>query len=899
MIERLLVAFVAMLFTLAIYPAAAQEAPRSDLDYATLLPSASVPSYKAGVEYLMSLSEEDMLAIVPTQAGTYFTGCPNPDCHGGKQEHQLEWNPQNPRQARCTFCGKVFPSEKWPMTGIQKVTSPAGNVLEYPYYEDPTGYRFFFYGFMDYSAARYMSAAAFKMAFVYHQTGEIEYARRAVLILNRFAEVYPDYVYHFDFPFRQKEWYDGEVDPKDFRGGFRTARWHWWAYMDIPEDLIEAYDFIYNSGELDAIPGAKDRIENDFFIPATAQVIANNDTLHNMSPVAWCDMVISGRVLQRPEYVHTAVNRLIRFATERFYADGIWMEGAPSYNQQVIGGMAQVFAYTLGYSDPPGYSDPDTGQRFDNLDVKSDIPVLARIHSAYAAMRMPNGRLAPMHDTWVSTRSTPLTESHPVLLGGLGHAILGRGSMSSQMQTHLTWSGGYGHTHYDGLSMLLFAGGEEMLSDVGYTHTKYAPWKVSTVAHNTVVVDNENQIAGSNPPSDGSLLFFDAADEDMQVIRVENPQVYPNRVSRYERQLAMIASGPQAAYVVDCFTVSGGSRHDYFIHGSADRPQTLAITDSTGNALTMQPVSTMLPNGAKWEAPTGENFTARAADMGYAYGFLWDNQVSPAPAGFSLADFTYTGRDLFTRVWLLTDAAQQLYTGTNPQIRPAGEDDAKLDEYRRPYVMVRDEGEDLNSRFISVIEPVTSAQPAITSVRTLQTTGDGTAIAVSTADFTDVIGLYATDLRGQFDGVPFTMTGTLCRIRISAGEVTEAYTNGSLECLDLSLTLPPVQEAQLTAVERFDGRGAFIIDADWSQVGPPPGTVIILDHGNGYTHAYRVQSIERADTGSRIVLADEPGFEFDAETGTASFTFAQHWSFTGDHTIKWTPAAGYRRVDGE
>ncbi len=864
------------------------------MDHSSLLKSTDPAGYKQRAQYLMELSEEEMLGLVPTQAGLYFVGCPN--CSGGRQEHQLVWDVQKPREVKCKYCGHVYPSEKYPMDKVQQVTTPAGNVVECPYWEDQQGYRYYFESYMNYNARGYMSGAAEQMAAVYHLTGEQEYARSCALILNRFAEVFGDYAYHFDFPFRQKEWYDGEVPPEKFRGGFRTARWHWWAYMDIPMDLVLAYDMIYDSGELEKIPGAKQRIENEFFIPATEQVMANKDDLHNMSPVAWRGMIVVARVLQKPKYMHEVIDRLERFAALRFYADGVWKEGTPSYFQQVIGGMSRVFEVSRGYSDPDGYKHPVTGVRYDDLDLKSGLPVLARIHAAYAHMRMPNGRLVPVHDTWPNTRSKPLEASSPILLPHLGHAILGRGEGDNQMQVHLTWSGGYGHTHYDGLSMIVFAGAEEMFSDVGYTHTKYAPWKVSTVSHNTVVVDCENQYAGANPPSDGSLLFFDAANPELQVVRAENANVYPDRVSRYERQLVMIGIDGTTAYVVDTFVVQGGTQHDYFIHGSADRAQKLIVAGADDKPILTEPVETMLPDGAKWEAPTGENFIARARDMGYAYGFLWDNAVAAPEAGINSATFTYDELPDAPRVHLLTQAGDELNTGTNPQVRPANEEDDELDKYKRPYVMIRREAGEAPNTFISVIEPAAAGEPKLSSVQVLETSGEGTALLITTDDFADIIGLYGESLTGSYGGAEFVMNGPLSQLRIKDGEVIAAYTTGTLSYGRLSLQPQPPQKAKLLAVERFDAHGAFVIDADWSEVGPPAGTVLILDHGDGFTRGYTVEAVEKVDRGTRIVVSDEPGFEYDAATQTATYVFFPLHKHSGEHKLIWRPGVSYRKA---
>ncbi len=851
----------------------------------------SIETLKAQTAYFMQLSAEQLLSLVPTQAGFYFTGCPN--CTGGQQEHGLAWDPKQPDQVHCIHCGQVYPSEQYPTMGVQKVTSPAGNELEYPYWEDKDGYRYYFESFGDYEAREKLAQQAYNMAYVYHVTRESEYARRAALILNRFAEVYPDYIYKFDYPFRQKVLYDGEVAPEDFRSGFRTARWDWWAYMDIPVDLVFAYDMIYSSGELDKLAGAEQKIRNDFFLTAAEQVAANRDTLGNMSPVAWRGMIVVARVLGKPEYLHEVVSRLQRFCAEQFYYDGIWREGAPSYHQQVIGGLSSVFSLTKGYSDPQGYTHPETGARLDNLDLGAGLPVVARVIASLDSMRLPNGRLAPVHDTWSSSGRGRIEASGPVLLPALGHAILGRGQGDDQMQVHLTWSGGYGHTHYDGLSMLMFAKGEEMLPDLGYTHTRYRGWTLATASHNSVVIDCENQYAGSKPPSDGALEFFDATSPDMQVVAASNPQVYPEKAQKYTRMLALVGLDPANGYVVDAFLVGGGQQHDYFIHGSADRTQSLALAGADG-PLQMEPVATMLPEGVEWQEPEGEHHGGWVTKPGYAYGFLSDNRVGRPAAGVQLAQLKYEDRDLSTRVYLVTEAGDELYSGTNPQVRPAGRDDSKLEQFNRPYVMLRRAAGEAPSLFASICEPV-AGLPIIKSVSGLETEGDGRALAIETADFTDIIGVFATDLKGRYEGVEFGMSGPMSQLRIRQGEVIRAYATGMVSYGRFMLDIGPLRESRLVGVERGPDGGALLIDADWTQVGPTAGTVLVLDHGDGWTHGYTVASVEKAGEGSRIITVEDPGLEYDADTQTAQYQFFPHHAHNGEHVVRWQGAVNYEK----
>ncbi|MBM3500378.1 MAG: heparinase, partial [Armatimonadetes bacterium] len=346
-------------------------------------------SYADAVAGVMAMDEADLLAIIPEQSGLYFTDCPN--CDAGLQEGQFAprrgashtpWEFARPLVMRCTFCGHQYPSEQYPMTGTLSVRGPNGKAQAYPYWEDVKGYRHFFGARIDDHRIRFMEETAQRLGRAHAATGEAPYARRCALVLQRFAAVYPGYCYHFDYPFQEKVISDGEVDPKDFRPGFRTARWTWWAYMDLPERLLEAYDLIHESGELEKLStekghDVKAEIEG-FFTTAAGQVLANQDDLTNMSPGMWASVIAAGRVLDRPEWVHQMVGRLERFVETGFHYDGTWSEGAPSYHAQVVGALGLVDNALQGYSDPAGYEPPPPGRRLENLDAGDGLSAVKR-----------------------------------------------------------------------------------------------------------------------------------------------------------------------------------------------------------------------------------------------------------------------------------------------------------------------------------------------------------------------------------------------------------------------------------------------------------------------------------------------------------------------------------------
>jgi hypothetical protein len=224
--------------------------------------------------------------------------------------------------------------------------------------------------------------------------------------------------------------------------------------------LVQAFDLIRSSGALEELSRAKGvdvaaRIEKDLLRNAAAEVIANPEAYSNMSPSAWTALVSLGRVIGVPAYIQECVLRLRRFLETRFFYDGVWPEGAPSYHAQTVNNLSRVVEL---------------------LKDTSFLPALERSKAALMKMRLPDGRFAPVHDTWSTSRADPPPRADSYLLPALGHACLAGGRPDAPSQYHLTWSGGYGHQHADNLSLLIFGHGRELASDLGYTHTRQRAW---------------------------------------------------------------------------------------------------------------------------------------------------------------------------------------------------------------------------------------------------------------------------------------------------------------------------------------------------------------------------------------------------------------------------------------
>lgn len=145
---------------------------------------------------------------------------------------------------------------------------------------------------------------------------------------------------------------------------------------------------------------------------------------------------------------------------------------------------------------------------------------------------------------------------------------------------------GGGHGHYDKLELLLYAGGQEALTDYGFVRFvgveakdggKYLPENDSygrqTVAHNTVVVDERRQSEGRHPneANNATKRWFDASHEMWQVVSATADTVYPGVAM--ERTIALVQPAPDAPpLLLDCYRLRSATphRYDYVLHPLGD-----------------------------------------------------------------------------------------------------------------------------------------------------------------------------------------------------------------------------------------------------------------------------------------------------------------------------------------
>lgn len=667
---------------------------------------AAVARLRANCEHILSMPQEQLLAMVPAAcSGIYFTDCPH--CRAGTQDRgKFKWDPAMPTQITCTGCGEVYPGNtKYPDDQVLEVEAPDNRVHRIPYYERPAdGYRFYFRAHADYWAREYLQDRARDLAEIYFATGDEACARRAALILNRFAEVYPGWASKFDYPHEQKifaPWHVKRIDSPRV-GVYRTSRWSWWGIMDVSRPVLQAYDALYEWPGWDSVGGdaARQRIENDL-IAGMVDCILREDDWRRSIHQPRVEKFIAGRVLRRPDIAHAALRRFERVIHEQFLHDGHYMLTSPSYGAQMLGTLTTWDRYARGYSDSPGYVDAVDGRRFDDLNLSRDLPGYDLARPALEGPRFPNGQLLPVNDTWavhsVGGKFSPRTSMQPLLMPGLGAAILGTGEGDAQIHAYLNFTSGSGHKHFDALSIGLFAHGHELLPDIGYTHTSLRAWASSTMSHNTVVVDGVN--SSHDPDHRGNRLRMFAVTDDFQVASAESVTAY-RQSTRYRRTIALVRD----TYLIDVFEVVGGNQHDYLLHGSADVDSTATI-----QGLTMSPTDQSLINPGVSFTPAATE--SQAMPAGTTFGYVQVHHAG-TPSNPAVITTTLQGDSRALRTWLDAGEGAVIHLGDSPSVRRGAESEALVHQFKRPTICVRRRGENLASVFVAVHEPAMGEAPS-------------------------------------------------------------------------------------------------------------------------------------------------------------------------------------------
>ncbi len=455
------------------------------------------------------------------------------------------------------------------------------------------------------------AAAARDNGLAWQLTRRVEFARAAARILLAYAEVYQSY------PIKDVN------NRADTRSGARvTAQTLDEAVWLIP--MAWAYDLIRDSGVLK--DSERVRIENELLRAAAAVIARNNAGRSNWQ--SWHNAALGavGFTLGDEQLVHLAIDGHGGFRyqmRESVLADGLWWEGAWGYHFYALDPLCQLaqMAARAGmdlWAEPPlrrmfeaplYFALPDgTLPNFNDSGNVSLYNYDRLYEMAYARYCDPLlatvlGRRARGREAlfWGVEKlpEAPSPALSSAVFEASGHAVL-RAAGTDHYAAFKFGPHGGGHGHYDKLNFISFWRGAMMAVDPGtqsYAAPTHATWDKTTVAHNTVVVDERSQAAAT-----GRLHGF-AFLPAVSAVRADAGEAY--RQAELERTLILTPE-----YLLDVFEVRArdGREHQidwvYHNYGALTSSMTAAPYDGFPKSEGYQHLSNAraFVSGEPWQA---------------------------------------------------------------------------------------------------------------------------------------------------------------------------------------------------------------------------------------------------------------------------------------------------------
>ncbi len=847
-----------------------------------------LPEGKKGVSLVTPSSYvQELIDLIPDKTGLRECGIPDrPELRPG---NLFTWNPSDPWKLSSSHTSLTYPNDKYPQDQVLKVRNPLGEVVEYPYYRAPNGKRYFLDACLWYHQR-------------YHVIKEVTgVAERdplgAARILYRFAQVYPGYSSVVDHSTRGHYPIEEVGPPYPYWGGLWDSAWFYWDSVRVAS-LAEAFRQVKTTDAFQKLSeevgeDVEYKVEYGMIRPSVEYLRTYPTYTGNMGPTMWRGLIDIGKALNEPDYIHEVVQSVKTFLDTQFLFDGSWKEVTVSYHRQSIGGLSSTLDQLYGWSDPEGYVSPRTGMRFEKLDMAKDFPIIKRATEFSRYMAYPDGKYLPIQDTWAyQTTSNPIPG--PVLMPAAGIARLSRGAGREESQVYLTFvpKYGIGHHHRDPLYLLLFAEGQELLPDIGYTYTNYRTWANSTLGHNTVAVDGKSMTTSGIAADGGNIQVFAPVDGTVQVMQASQETAYPV-VDEYSREVWSIGISSKKGYVVDIFRVSGGSRHEYTLQGDANNSATYETDMSLED---YGPY--LLPPGTQVVMPRSDTAVANTGGHYHAYAHVQDVKKAQIEDGrFHLTFVTEGGSKAKLKITGFLESGE-VFLGKSPAltgIRVLKKDTNDLiDDYHMPKLVLRREGQDLRSTFVTVLEPYVDGffkkGPTIERIEELKPNksreGD-VALVISWGNTKDFI-LSSSNPQEPLVVGDMVLNGKMGFIRTEKGRVKGMYLIGgtSLKIGDVELTSQGPAHGKILKVlrqeagDKYDG---LLTDTKVDQ--GFKGKYIVVTHPDGKTHGYEIKDIKEEGMGSLVILSMDPGFSFDSET-TSSMKFLPFTQWRGEHTFR-------------
>lgn len=259
-------------------------------------------------------------------------------------------------------------------------------------------------------------------------------------------------------------------------------------------------------------------------------------------------------------------------------------------------------------------------------------------------------------------------------------------------------SQGMGHGHFDRLGILLFNNDKEILQDYGAARflnvesksggrylDENKTWAQTSVAHNTVIVDEKSHYDGNWKEAEKQApktIFSDvSATEKIQIASASEVNAYPG----VEMQRTVALVGADTPFIIDIFSLKSKENHQYDLNFMF-----------SGH---------VMETDFKYE-PALTSLSPLGKDNGYQH--LW--KLAEAKGNQGLSKFTWLNDSRFYTISTLTDDTNSLV------LTRLGANDPNFNLRNESGYMVRTKDKK-NYTFVSIIEPHGSFDPKLESVQ--------------------------------------------------------------------------------------------------------------------------------------------------------------------------------------
>jgi hypothetical protein len=484
------------------------------------------------------------------------------------------------------------------------------------------------------------------------------------------------------------------------------------------------------------------------------------------------------------------------------------------------------------------------------------------------------------------------------LLDGYGLAILNNRKNTLAVSFYY---GDFGaHAHHDRLNVELFGLGRRLSPDLGYPDAMNPfvsgiyGWTQNTISHNCLVVNDSGQPKGSR----GRLLHF-CETPTVKLADVEAAGIYPG-TSAYRRTLLLNETGPETGYLVDVWRVRGGKNYTLSIHGNEGEfklegaeltpPMTQGTLAGPGVAY-----------GALYDDPTlsrpdwKRGFTSYMGS-GYSHLFNWQKAT---PSDTVAGCWSYPGPDPGgLRVHVLPSDGQEIIVA-DAYVSPVRKD--KVLKYmlaRRP---ARPEGD----VFACVWEPART--PFITKVSWVEDPSLGrgdqktAVLRVERGKAADVIAVAPDRSRRYNAGGWFSSDCPAVVLTVEDGLVVRVFGMGGTTVAGgeprRELHLAPAVQSRIVSVDYGKRSVRVKPDAPTADMAAIAGCVVRI--GGSRSNVYHIGAVRPADHGTWMLDLDGSDLltgrlKVSSSDEPDSFTTLSSLPFPQDLVGMWVLDGGFQ-----